>query len=79
MNNQNDDQDLLNGSPDPAWDYYPLWRRIKHIKGQLDKALIKIGRVEDKDTRTDREIAILLRKPWNELDEILDGLPDDDD
>ncbi|MBN3897357.1 MAG: hypothetical protein HWQ41_19375 [Nostoc sp. NOS(2021)] len=79
MNIEKDDLDLLNGSPDPAWDYYVLWHRIQQIKAQLDRALIWISQVENQNTATDKETAVLLRKPWDRLDEILNGLPDDDD
>ncbi|MBW4673448.1 MAG: hypothetical protein KME52_05335 [Desmonostoc geniculatum HA4340-LM1] len=25
--------------PDPAWDYYPLWHSLHHIKAKIDASL----------------------------------------
>ncbi|MEH2030251.1 MAG: hypothetical protein V7K67_11345 [Nostoc sp.] len=79
MNNQNDECDLLNGSPDPTWDYYLLWCQLQRIKAQIDMASIVIGQVECMNAATDSELKRLLFKPYEGLDSILDQLRSDGD
>ncbi|AFY34889.1 hypothetical protein [Calothrix sp. PCC 7507] len=46
--------------PDPAWDYYPLWHSLQHIKAKIDAALKVMGASEEANSGLDQEIKNLL-------------------
>lgn len=79
MNTEDDDQDLLNGSPDPAWGYYVLWHRIKHTKVRLDNVLMTMILEEHANISTDKRIKNLLTVASETLNQIIDELPNDGD
>ncbi len=65
--------------PDPAWDYYPLWHSLHHIKAKIDSALNFMIQEEYANPGTDEELRKILDSASDKLIEIVNQFPDDDD
>ncbi|MEH1790545.1 MAG: hypothetical protein V7L23_34525 [Nostoc sp.] len=79
MSNQDHDCNLLNGTPDPTWDYYLIWHQLQYCKSRIEKALQTISKNEYSAIETDREMRRLLIDPCQELNNIVDAFPCCDD
>ncbi|AVH73834.1 hypothetical protein [Nostoc sp. 'Lobaria pulmonaria (5183) cyanobiont'] len=74
MNIEPDEDELLNGSPDPSWEYYLLWHRIKSIQAQIEKGLMAISEAQTVNYEIEFEVMNLLIPPFNELKQIITEL-----
>ncbi|MDZ8239709.1 MAG: hypothetical protein RMZ69_21595 [Nostoc sp. ChiQUE01a] len=79
MTQNNLEQNLETSQPDPAWDYYPLWHSLHHIKAKIDKALEILKEEEFESDEAERDIRHILGPVSNKLIEIVDNLPADDE
>jgi hypothetical protein len=65
--------------PDPAWDYYPLWHSLHHIKAKIDTALKIMKQQEYVNTVTDIEMREILDLASDKLIEIVNSLEHDEE
>jgi hypothetical protein len=75
MNNEN----LDIAHPDPAWDYYPLWHSLHHIKAKIDAALKLINQSETLDPKVDKQAREILDLASDKLIEVVHQLEHDDE
>ncbi|MDZ8108347.1 MAG: hypothetical protein RM338_22365 [Nostoc sp. DedQUE12a] len=75
MNNINSEITPNNQEPDPAWDYYPLWHSLHHIKAKIDVALKLISTEEHATIETDKTLRAVLDPPSDKLVSIISELP----
>ncbi len=52
--------------PDPAWDYYPLWHSLNHIKAKINVALKIMADNEYSNPAVDEQLKDLL-KPASDM------------
>ncbi|MBD2413610.1 hypothetical protein FACHB389_34805 [Nostoc calcicola FACHB-389] len=64
---------------DPAWDYYPLWHSLHHIKARIDSVLNLMIREEDASPGADKEFRRILDLTSDKLIEIVNQFPEDDE
>ena len=43
-------------TPDPAWDYYPLWENLHKIKDEINEILSFVAQFENASDETDEKI-----------------------
>jgi hypothetical protein len=75
MNNEN--LDIAN--PDPAWDYYPLWHSLQHVKAKIDAALKLINQSDYLDPEVDKQARQILDLASDKLIEIVNQFLDEED
>ncbi len=75
LNNEN----LDIPQPDPAWDYYPLWHSLHHIKAKIDVALKLMSEVEITNLALDKQLREMLDSASDKLIEIVNQFPDDEE
>ncbi len=78
MNNENLEFTSDN-QPDPAWDYYPLWHSLHHIKAKIDAALKIMNKQEYVNPVTDIEMREILDLASDKLIEIVNSLEHDEE
>ncbi len=62
--------------PDPAWDYYPLWHSLHHIKARIDSALKIMSETENANEKTDNQLRKMLDLTSDKLIEIVQQFPE---
>ncbi|MEH1897649.1 MAG: hypothetical protein V7K94_20560 [Nostoc sp.] len=72
MSIETDEDELLNGSPDPSWDYYVLWHSLNHVKAKINAALRIMADNEDSDPNLDKQIKDLLEPASDVFIQIID-------
>ncbi|MBW4678110.1 MAG: hypothetical protein KME52_30235 [Desmonostoc geniculatum HA4340-LM1] len=65
--------------PDPAWDYYPLWHSLHHIKAKINKALEIMNEQEYVNPVTDIEMREILDLASDKLIGIVNSLEHDEE
>lgn len=60
--------------PDPAWDYYPVWHQLIHLKTKIDNALKVVEASEDRTSKIDHQLRHELVPACNLFDSLVRSL-----
>ncbi len=79
MNNEKSEITNNISQPDPAWDYYPIWHSLHHIKAKIDVALTVLSEEKYSTPEIDKQLRAILDPPSDKLVELISQLPYDED